>query len=108
MDNSDILSFEPNKKYLYQGRLYRIQSAISLDTVLLREVKTGKSCTAKINELTSPDAPTTDLKYAQLPRVELTLVSSDDWRRLKSVKPSSNPCHSLIVLEYRPKLPVSI
>lgn len=83
MTNMDILSFEPDKEYLYQGKLHRIKSTISLDTVLLCEINTGENCTVKINELTSPDASPSEPKATPLPTMELTLVSSDDWKKAK-------------------------
>ena len=55
MNTGKFITFLPGEKFIFNGKLCSIQSALSLDTVLLKEVDTVTSYAAKINELMLPD-----------------------------------------------------
>ncbi len=92
MDHGNITSFAPGEKFLFNGKLCRIQSALSLDTVLLSIVESGESCTAKIHELTRPDSPQINLEMLHA-HIDLALISDDDLQKAKQreeiIKPLS-------------------
>ena len=75
------INFVAGNKFLLNGKVYRLQSALSLDTVLLKEINTGKSCTAKISELI-PEHLAEETE-APLSKMDLSLISAEDWKKAK-------------------------
>lgn len=92
MNTVKVINFLPGEKFIFNGKLCIIQSALSLDTVLLKEVDSGKNCTAKINELTLPE---TDSIESEMPffHIDLATISEKDLERAKQretvIKPLS-------------------
>ncbi|PIZ03590.1 MAG: transposase [Gammaproteobacteria bacterium CG_4_10_14_0_8_um_filter_38_16] len=92
MNTGKVTNFLPGEKFIFNGKLCSIQSALSLDTVLLKEVDSGKNCTAKINELILPD---TDSVESEMPffHIDLAIISERDLEKAKQrevvIKPLS-------------------
>ena len=92
MNTGKVINFLPGEKFIFNGKLCSIQSALSLDTVLLKEVDSGKNCTAKINELALPE---TDSIESEMPffHIDLAVISEKDLEKAKQremvIKPLS-------------------
>src|SRR3990167_2839127 len=82
MNTGKFITFLPGEKFIFNGKLCSIQSALSLDTVLLKEVDSGKNCTAKINELTLPDTGSieSEMPFSQ---IDLATISEKDLEKAK-------------------------
>jgi putative transposase len=93
MDNDEPVRFEPGQKLIFNGTLCQIESPLSLDTVLLKDVNSGTSYTAKISELMLPNESFQKISDAPSSRIDLTLISTADWEKAKQrevvIKPLS-------------------
>lgn len=47
MNTEKVIRFIPGEKFVFNGKLCSIQSTLCLDTVLLKEVDSGKNSSAK-------------------------------------------------------------
>lgn len=79
MIKDDLISLTPGSEFLYNGKICKIKSALSLDSVLLVEVNTGESYAAKIIELKLVNETHDTLSC----RVETSLITDEEWEKAK-------------------------